>query len=697
MNPQIRTIDLPDDELLLREVAELWRVERKTLGFFPEAALEDYARRGGILCAIDDQGGLVGYLLLYQTKTGGLKTAHIVHLCVDTAHRGHGIARQLVSALLDLTRTCVGAIARCRRDFPADSLWPRLGFLPLRETTGKAGLPMTEWWLDYGHPDLVSQVIDAELQSKIVTAIDACVFYSIQDGYSVDSVESQALLADWIPDSIALCVTPELRNEINRCQDEHRREQGMQAVRCFTELRASPDALEAAMTSLRGHFPQEMSVSDESDLRELAYSVCGGASAFLTYDPSLLVLDEAVYTEFGMSVQRPASFISRLDELEREHEYQPARFRGSSLEDRRAKGSELDQLAARFQKPSMGERRASLRERLAKLLATPTSTALKVLLSEEKPVLLYSEHTLDTTCLVAEIIRNERSTLSMTLAHLLVSELVRQAITQGVELIRVEDQYVSASLKQALRGFHFQEKGGVWHRAVLQGMQTARSVVELLDSRSEACPPLSEFHGRLIEDLERCFANEDWSSICSLEQAIWPAKVAGTSVSCYIIPIRPLWAAQLFDSRLAGSRLLPADPMLLLRSENVYYTAAPCRFLETPSRILWYVSHDRRFYGSKAIRCASTLQEVAIGPARDIYRQYRRLGVYRWEDVSRTARSDGTVTALLFGRAEPLAIPIGWEELCSVLSDLEEQRKTFRSPTRIRTATYDSLFRSGWR
>jgi GNAT superfamily N-acetyltransferase/predicted nucleic acid-binding protein len=696
MNPQIRTIGLPDDELLLREVAELWRAEKKTLGFFPEAALADYAQRGGILCATDDQGRLVGYLLLYRSKMAGLKTAHIVHLCVDSPHRGHGIARQLVSAMRDVTRTCLGAIARCRRDYPANSLWPRLGFLPIRETTGKAGLPMTEWWLDYGHPDLVSQIIDAELENKIITAIDACVFYSIHDDNSVDNVESQALLADWIPDSIALCVTPELRNEINRCQDKQRREQGRQAFRCFTELRGSPDVLEDAVNSLRVHFPQVLSVSDESDLRELAYAACAGASVFLTYDPSLLKLDDALYSEFGLSVQRPASFISRLNEFEKEREYQPARFRGSSLENRRAKGSELDQLAARFQQPSIGERKAALRERLAKLLATPTSTALKILLSEEKPVLLFSERVLDTTCLVAEIIRTEQSMLSMTLAHLLVSELLRQAITQRLELIRVEDQYVSTSLKQALRGFHFQEKDGVWHRAVLQGMQTAESVVKLLDSRSEACRPLSGFHGRLVEDLERCFAYEDWSTICSLEQAIWPAKVAGTSVPCYIIPIRPLWAAQLFDSRLAGSRLLPADAILLLRSENVYYTAAPCKFLVTPSRILWYVSHDKRFQGSKAIRCASTLQEVAIGPAQDIYRQYRRLGVYKWEDVARVARSDGTVTALVFGRAEPLGIPIGYEKLCSVLDDLGERRKTFQSPTRIETGTYDSLFESGW-
>ena len=136
--------------------------------------------------------------------------------------------------------------------------------------------------------------------------------------------------------------------------------------------------------------------------------------------------------------------------------------------------------------------------------------------------------------------------------------------------------------------------------------------------------------------------------------------------------------------------------MLLLRSENVYYTAAPGRFLETPSRILWYVSHDRRFHGSKAIRCASTLQEVAMGPAREIHRQYRRLGVYKWEDVARIARTDGTVTALVFGQAEPLGTPIGWEELCSTLTDLGERRNTFQSPTRIETGTYDTLIERGW-
>jgi len=684
------------DEKLLAQIAGLWRSEKRTLGFFPEAALGDYAQRRGILGAVDGHGHLVGYLLLYRTKAGGMGVAHVVHLCVARAHRHRGIARQLVSALRDETSTCVGARVRCRRDFPANSLWPRLGFHALREGPGKTGQPITEWWIDYGHPDLATEAIEAKLRSRIVTAIDACVFFDITDEDSAGKIESHALLADWILDSIALCIAPELLNEINRCQDERKREQGREAFQRYTKLRASPDVLEATANSLKRHFPQNMSISDESDLRELAYAICGGACVFLTYDPRLLMLDEVLHDEAGLSVQRPAGFISRLDEFEREREYQPARFRGSSLENRLAKADELEQLVERFQQPALGERRASLRELLASLLSMPDRAAVRVLLLNGEPAFLLSARVRDHSCLVAEALRIGHSPLDRTLGNLLVSELVRLAVSRDLDLVSIDDPHISSSIRQALREFHFQKDNDAWHRAVVQGIKSKEAIKKLLNSRSEACPSLRGFHDRLIADLERCFSIGDWSMISQIEDAIWPAKVAGTSVPCYVVPIQPHWAAQLFDSRLAEGRLLPADPTLLLRSENVYYTAAPCRFIEVPSRILWYVSHHRRFHGSKAIRCASTLQDVTIGPAEDVYRRYRRLGVYDRRDVARIARANGEVTALVVGQAELLRTPIMWDEVQSIRYELEGRRDVFRRPTQIETPTYDTLFKRGW-
>ena len=189
--------------------------------------------------------------------------------------------------------------------------------------------------------------------------------------------------------------------------------------------------------------------------------------------------------------------------------------------------------------------------------------------------------------------------------------------------------------------------------------------------------------------------NRVWDSVSAIEDAIWPAKVAETAIPSYVVPIRPIWAAQLFDTSLAEDRLFPADPMLLFRSENVYYSAASCASIEAPARLLWYVSHDTRIPGSKAIRAASSLTEVTTGPAKNVYRRFRRLGVYKWADVAEIARDDGGVSALRFGNTETLQRPILWDELQTTLRDLENRKNQFQRPTRINTATYDTLYRQG--
>ncbi len=129
----------------LKTVKVLWRANSDTLGFLPDGAFSDYANKHGILVAVDSDDTCVGYLLHRVAKD----RATIAHLCIADTARGQGHATALVRHLVATTGDLRGIGLRCRRDFPAYRLWPKLGFAVVNEAPGRAadGSELTLFWL----------------------------------------------------------------------------------------------------------------------------------------------------------------------------------------------------------------------------------------------------------------------------------------------------------------------------------------------------------------------------------------------------------------------------------------------------------------------------------------------------------------------------------------------------------------------
>ena len=191
----------------------LWRANSRTLGFFPGGAFNDYAKQRNVLVAIDSKKKCIGYLL-YRCSRGRVI---IVHLCVDGAWRGKGLANKLIEHLKTSTKGFWGIGLRCRRDFKANKMWPKLGFVAHHERAGRSrdGKELTFWWLDYGHPTLFTYAIGQKLETKLCVTIDANVFFDFYDN-TPQAEESKALLADWLQDDLQVCLTDEILNEIDR-------------------------------------------------------------------------------------------------------------------------------------------------------------------------------------------------------------------------------------------------------------------------------------------------------------------------------------------------------------------------------------------------------------------------------------------------------------------------------------------------
>ena len=217
----------------MAEVLELGNRNSKTLGFLPEGAYRQHASDGKILIAVGPNGQVLGYLLYSINRRQML--AYIVHLCVKKNHRRKGIARILIDELKRISLEYTGIRARCRRSYKLDGFWQELGFVAAgeREGRGKSKELITIWWYDHGHPTLFTQAWEKNSQSKTKIVVDANVFYDLSKAPDADSIESHSLLADWLGESVVLCLTNEIFNEIIRHPDRAMRRKHRIQVRSF--------------------------------------------------------------------------------------------------------------------------------------------------------------------------------------------------------------------------------------------------------------------------------------------------------------------------------------------------------------------------------------------------------------------------------------------------------------------------------
>jgi hypothetical protein len=165
------------------------------------------------------------------------------------------------------------------------------------------------------------------------------------------------------------------------------------------------------------------------------------------------------------------------------------------------------------------------------------------------------------------------------------------------------------------------------------------------------------------------------------------------------VPIQPRWAKELFDRELAEGTLFGANPSLVLNSENVYYRAARPEVISAPARVLWYVSQDSAYPQSMAVRACSYIDEVIIGRPKDLFRRFKRLGVYEWRDVYAVAKQDVTkeIMAFLFSKTELFARPLAWSVMQEVLRAHAGKGSQLQSPIAISEPCFLDMYRRGAR
>ena len=668
--PDIEIQPLEPHGPLFEGVIRLYRKHSGTLGFLPRGAFEQYADDGGVLVAHADVG-VAGYVAF---RLAGDR-AVLVHLCVDTSHRGRGLGEKLVAQMLRETAHVAEVRLSCRREYPANRLWPACGFTIAGERTGrgKDGAVLLVWRrLNQDDTPLLSRAREEERGDRVIVAVDANVFVDFgSEGATAE--ESRCLLADWLQPEIDICVTAELSTELDRQEDPEVRARRRTRMRTFHTLEATGAAFDETLPKVEALLPPPTTSSDHSDRRQLAQAIAGNAGFFVTRDGTLLGHARTLTSELGIRVVRPVDLVSQIHSRRDPDSYAPSRLVGTRIH-KRAPISEAE--LRPFQRFAQSEPKSDFLTLCRRVLAEPSRYWARLFSPPEgEPIFL---------CAVDRCTgpATSRIVIARSLSHRLSATLLRRVLAE--ELLPLEhpevrqvwcDDLADPLVEQVLEELGFRPTGNGLLKMSIRGLVRAADLPSIVASRVVPLPvPGSD---------EEC---------CEAERRFWPLKLSDAPLPSYIVPIQPSWAAQLFDAELGDQDLFGSDMGLALALENVYYSRSPIRIPEG-ARILWYVSKSGQHHVHQ-IRACSLAVGTVRGAARAVYRAHRRLGVFQWRDVLRLAhgKPDERITAYRFAFTERFPSPVSFARVQEVLRAHKGSGNQLAGPVAISQVVFNALY-----
>ena len=656
----------------INAVDELMKPNSKTLGFLTrETLLKGFLTKGGALGAkTDDDGQLVGYLL-YGTYTNYFR---IVQLCVSEDFRGQGIAKRLVESLKNSATTQKVIKRHCRRDFPANNIWPQLGFVALGEKPGrsKEGHLLTIWCLTLAEDDQLSLFQAKTSDETLDVIIDAQIFFDFDEIDSDKSKPSKALLSDFLIDSLNLRVTDELFNEINRNSDLNQRRKSRNKAQNFFPVKPNPRLVENFDEILRKILPHNKP-NQESDVRQLAGAAASDINTFVTRDQALLDKAKRISELTRLQVLSPNELIIQLHELSERQSYAPDRVSGFSLEWRRLKSGELSD----FPFSSFliqGERKGKFREKLNVFLANPNQYECEILWSQSRATALRVLTNSADKILEVPFGRVSSSADSLFDRYLIV-DTVYKAVKKNLSMVKFEKTSLTPGLKSDLLTTGFTECND----------SLVRFCFSRCLERGEVLSGIAGLHPESTSDYQN-MSNLDLERHCS------PLSLEANQ-NYFLIPIRPGYAMSLIDSHQSATDLFGGKTRVLLRWDNVYYrNKNRHKMLVPPGRILWYVSGSE-----KQIVAISHLDEVEIDIPQELFKKFKRFGILEWENIREMCNGDllKEIMALRFSHTFPFRQPVSLKKIRTVFNE-DNVGLWLQSPSEIPIETFCKLFHLGY-
>lgn len=654
-------------------VDSLMKDNTRWLGFLPQEALRDYLEKGWVLGSQTEDGQLIGYLLYAVNQ----RRFRITHLCVSDEFRNQGIAKGLVDKLKQTATSQMIITLNCRRDFPAHTMWPKWGFVPIDEKPGRssAGHLLTTWEYTLAQDPQLS-LFQAKISDETLDVIiDAQVFFDLYEPNSDTTNPSEALLADFLIDSLNLWVTDEILVEINRATNQQQRESSRHKAQEFLR-KHDPNSVEHFDKALRQLLPHNRD-SQVSDIRHLAKAAASDVNIFVTRDQALLNKAKDISELTRLQVLSPTELIIQLHELSDRQSYAYQSVSGLNLGWHRLTSEEL----ADFPYNSFlvqGERKGNFREKLDPFLASPNQYECDLLWLRGKAIALRVLTNRADKILSVPFARVASIADKALFERYLIVDTISKAVKSNLDMVKFEETYLTPSLKLDLLATGFTSYNDSFVRFCFSRCLERSKVLSAIT----ALCPASINNYQNLSDIE-------------LEQHCSPLSLATAAheQNCFLLPIRPDYAMSLIHSYQPAYHLFGGEITVLLRWDHVYYRSKTHhKMLKPPARILWYVSKIQQ------VIAISHLDDVVIDTPTALFKEFKKLGILSWKELYDISDGDPSkeIMALKFSHTFPFRNPISLARLRAIFNEDNDKNLVLQGPRRLPMTTFQKLFTHGY-
>lgn len=656
---------------MLEKVLALSDKNKKTLGLIPRAAFIESAKQRCIL-VLSVGGEVLGYCLFRKAKRARL--IKITQLCVSKNHRGLGYSEKLINVLKrDFQEEYFGIGLNCRNDYlHAKKLWERCGFVPVKEQRSRSreGKYLTYWKFAFPQKDLFAGI----LEDTINAVVDLNVVIKLRDRDLSEEDEVGFLLSDFISPEVSYFYSGESLHEIMRDKDPERRDKTRRQIYNFFPIQIEGGIANRVFDDLSKHFDMT-NVNDVSDCKQLSETIAAGIQYFITTDQGVVCKRDEISDEYCIDILTPLEFFVNLDQLLNESKYVPQRFGGTTFEKRSIKYSELEMIIGEFLQKHNHEKRVALKAAV-KSLCIDEDSILNVVIDRQQPVgLLGIRKSKDS--LFVDFLRSINGVYKELLIRQLLNESIGIARQSKAKVIEVHERYIDESVVSILKEFRFIKDKSLWKKHLDYRLLNSVQFYDEYECQVRNMGLARSSSSGILYEIERYFH---------------PMKLTDLSLPCFIIPIKPYWASQLFDFISAGESLFGASPHLVWERKNVYYRSVKPHIEICPARILWYSSNSPKFRRSRGIVGSSYLDQVIVDEPKVLWRRLKKYGVYKWKDVFDLSGQDVSkeIKALLFSDTEVFPNILGLERIREVLG----KEHTFQGPIRIESSQFFELYKS---
>lgn len=657
----------------LDAVDELMKLNSKTLGFLPRQALQGFINKGGALGVIGNDDELVGYLL-YSSYANFFR---ITHLCVAEQHRGKGVATQLVNYLRGKVVSQKFITLNCRRDFPANNMWPKLGFVAVGEkpSRSKDNHRLKTWELVLAQEEQLELFQARTSDATVDIIIDAQIFFEIFEPDSEKTTPSKVLLSDFLVDSLTLWITDELFNEIERQDDLQLRKISNNRAHNFPQIKSPVHLTEGIAELLSGILPRGRRNQD-SDIQHLAKAAASSVNTFVTRDRALLKKSKAIAELTGLDVISPVDLIIRMHELAEQQSYAPDRIAGFRLRWQRMESKDL----ASFPFASFVEKHETtgkFRVKLESLLAEPNRYECELLRSRDELIGIRVLTKSFNRVLSSPLARVTHSADRLLFGRFLIADTIAKAVEENLDMVKFEISSVALSMTPDLLELGFIKFDSSFVRFCFSRCKSRKEVLSAIAALRPEC--LSSYQCMVDLGLEQC---------CS------PLSLKPAPQRLFLIPIQAGYAISLIDRLASADDLFGGNPEVLLLWNNVYYRSATRhKMLKAPARILWYVSRDKH-----QIIAVSRLDDVVVDTPKELFRKFKKFGILKWDDLYEMCHHDPSkkLMALKFSHTFLFRQPVSLDEVKDVFKKNNKLQPSLQGPCTLTAQIFRELYQKGF-